>query len=100
MAPLTHQLFQTTASQERFEEVVLQGKALNSKAMTCIWTTPDQKEEKRQAATAQEWAKDIAWKTASGQTKNEQHDGYLERQEQMPSHSQRESDQKTSTTIQ
>jgi hypothetical protein len=60
MAPLTHQLFQTTAAQERSEEVVLQGKALNSKAMTCIWTTPDQKEEARQAAIVQEWAKDIA----------------------------------------
>jgi hypothetical protein len=27
--------------------------------MTCIWTTPDQKEEERQAAMVQEWAEDI-----------------------------------------
>jgi hypothetical protein len=40
--PLTNQLFRIAiALQEHLEEVVMQGKVLNSKAMTCIWTTPD-----------------------------------------------------------
>jgi hypothetical protein len=46
--------------------------------MMCLWTTPDQKEEEQQVAAAQEWAKDMGWKTTSGQIKNQQHDGYLE----------------------
>jgi hypothetical protein len=78
VVPLTHQLFRTTAIQERFEEAVVQGKALNSKAMICIWTTPNRTEEERQAAIVREWAEDIGWKTTIGQLKNEQHDGYLE----------------------
>jgi hypothetical protein len=65
-------------STKAFKEVLLQGKALCNKAMTCVWTTPDQREAERQAATVQEWAKDMGWKTASGKIKNEQHDGYLE----------------------
>jgi hypothetical protein len=78
VVPLTHQLFRTTAIQERFEEAVVQGKARNSKAMICIWTTPNRKEEERQTAIVQEWAEDIGWKTTTGQLTNEQHDGYLE----------------------
>jgi hypothetical protein len=50
---------------------------LNSKAMTCIWMTPDQKEEEWQAATVQQWAKDIGWKTTSRRTKNAQHNGHV-----------------------
>jgi hypothetical protein len=37
--PLTHQLFQTQASKEQLHTAIKSGKALNSKAPICLWTT-------------------------------------------------------------
>ncbi len=78
LAPLTHLLFLNTAAQEQLEDIIGRGKALNSKALACMWTTLNRKEEEQQAATVKTWAKDLGWKTTSGQIITQQHDGCLE----------------------
>jgi hypothetical protein len=78
VTPLTHQLFLSSTSQEHLKQVINTGKALNSEALTCIWTTTDKKTEERQAATVKEWTEAIGWDTEVGQIRNAQHDRHPE----------------------
>jgi hypothetical protein len=51
--------------EERFKDVLMKGKELNTKAVPCTWTTNNQKQEERQVKLVNEMAKDIEWKTTS-----------------------------------
>ncbi len=78
VVPLTHSFFHSTELQDRLKETITKGKALNCKALICLWTTVDKSIEERQATDVTKWMDDIGWKTTTGQIRNEQHDGYLE----------------------
>jgi hypothetical protein len=75
---LTQRLFNKETRQAQLQEVLTKGRELDCKAVICMWTTNDRKEEERQAEKVKEWTNDIGWKTVSGQLRNEEHDGYLE----------------------
>jgi hypothetical protein len=71
-------LFLTTSAQARLLKVIKAGKALNCKALTCLWTTSDKKEEQTQADQARAWTHSAGWESTVGQITNKQQDGCLE----------------------
>jgi hypothetical protein len=78
IVPLTHQLFRTTAAKERFEEIVVRGKALHGKAL-CASGPPQQIERRRTPSTNGESVGGRhRSETTIGQIKikNEEHNGY------------------------
>jgi hypothetical protein len=80
VAPLTHQFFTSSKAQDHLNQVINTGKALNSKALICVWRTTDKGKEERQAETVKEWTKTIGWDAKVRQMRNKQHNGYLEGQ--------------------
>ena len=63
---------------DKFKEAINTGKALNSKAVICIWPTVNKQTEERQTSQITEWITELRWKATTWQIRNEQHDGYLE----------------------
>ena len=78
LVPLTHHVTYCREAQERFQDLLIKGKALNAKALVCMWTTSNPDMEDRQMRLVREWTEDMGWATTSGQIRNDQHDGYLE----------------------
>jgi hypothetical protein len=78
VAPLTQSFFLSIKQRDIFKTAITAGKALNSKAATCMWTTVDKQTKKQQASQISEWMTELGWKATTGQIRNEQQDGHLE----------------------
>jgi hypothetical protein len=66
-APLVNSFFQATELQDQLKVAIAKGKALNCKALTCLWTTVEKSREERQAVQTKEWLNNVGWWTTSGQ---------------------------------
>ena len=76
--PPTQYFFLSTKKQDRFKVAITKGKALNSRALICLWTTVDKQTEECQTGQITEWITELGWKATTGHIGNEEHDGYLE----------------------
>jgi hypothetical protein len=71
VVPLTHGFFQSAEPQDQLKVTITKGKALNCKALPCLWTTVEKNAKEHQAALMKEWLSNIGWKTTPGQIRNE-----------------------------
>jgi hypothetical protein len=76
--PLTHGFFRSIEPQDQLKVTITKGKALNCKALPCLWTTVEKNAKEHQAALMKEWLSNIGWKTTPGQIQNKQRDGCIE----------------------
>ena len=59
IVPLTQSFFLSAEKRDIFKEAIIKGKAINSKALICLWTTVDKQIEERQAEQRTEWITEL-----------------------------------------